>query len=690
MKNTKYILTLLLLLIIVTVNAQEKVTLQLKWTHAFQFAGYYAAVEKGYYFEENLSVNIIQANPETDVVQDVLAGKAEYGVGSSGLLLELAAGSPVVVLAVVFQHSPYRIYTSLDINNLSDLKGKPIMLEPHSEELLAYLMKAGIRPEDLAQVSHSFDANSLIKGETAAMSGYVSSEPYYYNLANFPYRVFSPGSVGIDFYGDNLFTSETELKENPDRVKAFRNASMKGWKYAKEHPQEIIELIYTKYPKQHTRDFLQFESEQMIPLLQPDLIEIGYMNPNRWRHIADTYANIGLLPADFPFDNFIYQPNETDLTIFYRGLIITLLLLIIISLIALYILRVNRKLAHSIDKIQQTNKALVASEQSYFGLFNSISEAIYIQDEEGLFINVNTGAEEMYGYSRKELIGKTPEFLSAPEKNDLALITQLIEKTVRTGESQVFDFWGKRFNGEIFPKEVIINKGKYFGKDVVIATARDVTVRKEAEEMILSGSERLKLLNKIIRHDLSNDFATIKSAVNIYRSTKNEQMIDEIEKRVKKSLRTIYNYREDESFIHSNANINEVEVSETINSIAVDFPEIKVDVQGQCKVFADDALNSVFTNLFSNSIIHGSSTQVDIKITSSNGNCKIMYHDNGKGVPDKIKDKIFDEGYFYGKTGNTGIGLHIVKKTIERYGGTISVKDNDSTGAVFEIKLRLR
>ena len=99
-------------------------------------------------------------------------------------------------------------------------------------------------------------------------------------------------------------------------------------------------------------------------------------------------------------------------------------------------------------------------------------------------------------------------------------------------------------------------------------------------------------------------------------------------------------------------------------------------------------MGSVFKNLISNSIIHGNSTQIDIIISSKNDMCKIRFIDNGIGIPDKFKDRIFDEGFFYGKSGNTGIGLNIVKKTIEHYGGYISVEDNEPTGAMFVISLR--
>jgi ABC-type nitrate/sulfonate/bicarbonate transport system substrate-binding protein len=84
----------------------DHVTLQLKWKHQFQFAGYYAAVAKGFYREAGLDVSLVEANPAHDPTEEVLAGHADFGVGNSDLVVFRAKGKPVVVLAAIFQHSP--------------------------------------------------------------------------------------------------------------------------------------------------------------------------------------------------------------------------------------------------------------------------------------------------------------------------------------------------------------------------------------------------------------------------------------------------------------------------------------------------------------------------------------------------------------------------------------------------------
>ncbi len=298
-------------------RALDAVTLQLKWTHAFQFAGYYAAQALGYYRDAGLDVRIEEAHPGIDPVKAVLDGRAQFGVGTSNLLLARKAGQPVVALAVIFQHSPLVLIArqSSALQGIHDLAGKRLMIEPQSDELLAYLKQEGIPLDHTIQVEHSFNPDDLIQGKVDGISAYATNEPYFLDRAHLAYQTYTPRSAGIDFYGDNLFTTERELKQNPQRVEAFRAASLRGWQYAMAHPEEIADLIVAKYSTQHPRDFYLFEAKRMVPLMQTELIEVGYMNPGRWRHIAETYADLGLLPRDFAFDGFLYQPNpQRDLT----------------------------------------------------------------------------------------------------------------------------------------------------------------------------------------------------------------------------------------------------------------------------------------------------------------------------------------------------------------------------------------
>ncbi len=172
--------------------------------------------------------------------------------------------------------------------------------------------------------------------------------------------------------------------------------------------------------------------------------------------------------------NYVFVPNWTDL--------IAVGALIIIAALAVNMLiaNVNHGLAQTWRELAERKRA----EESYTRLFNTVKEAIYIQSSDGVFLDVNEGVAKMYGYTREEMVGKKPEFLSAPGENDVEEISRLTRRVFNTGVSEEFEFWGKRKNGEVFPEECIANKGRYFGKDVLIVTARDVTERKRAEEAL--------------------------------------------------------------------------------------------------------------------------------------------------------------------------------------------------------------
>ena len=132
---------------------------------------------------------------------------------------------------------------------------------------------------------------------------------------------------------------------------------------------------------------------------------------------------------------------------------------------------------------KQAEEQLRLSQITYQGILNSVNEAVYIQDENGVFLDVNLASEKIYGYSRSEFIGHTPQFLSAPGKNDLTAVVEFVRKAYE-GEPQQFEFWGIRKDGSIFPKDVSLTAGTYFGKKVIIAVARDVTERKQSEEAL--------------------------------------------------------------------------------------------------------------------------------------------------------------------------------------------------------------
>lgn len=402
-------IVLLLVLASGTAQALDNVTLQLKWRHQFQFAGYYTALEKGYYRDAGLDVKLVEATPAINVVEEVATGRAQYGVGTSELLLARRQ-LPVIALAVIFQHSPLILLAREDkIGNLHQLAGQGVMLETHAEELLAYLRKEGLQPRSLRILPHSQHISDLIDGKVAAMSAYSTTEPYLLRRAGLRTIEFSPRAVGIDFYGDNLFTSQQELSKHPERVRAFRAASLRGWEYAMKHPDEIIALILARYNTQGLdRDMLAFEAGRTEQLMQPQLVEIGYMNPGRWQHIADIYAELEMQPKGKIPEDFLYSATLQQLPAWLAPTAIgAALTILVLSLLIKRNIHLSRQLKREISAQKEAHRQLAKSEKHYRFMLENSADTFWELDPQFRFTYVSEADHRTRGFEASEVIGQS-------------------------------------------------------------------------------------------------------------------------------------------------------------------------------------------------------------------------------------------------------------------------------------------
>jgi PAS domain S-box-containing protein len=458
-------------------HALEQITLQLKWLHQFQFAGYYAAEQQGYYRDAGLNVTIKAATPGKDPVLDVIDGKAEYGVGTSSLLLLRNAGKPVVALAVIFQHSPFILLTKEQSasQTIHTLIGKRLMLEPQSDELVAYLKKEGIPLEKMQLVEHSFNIKDLMYGNVDVMSGYVTDDPDVLDRAGFVYHAYTPRSAGIDFYGDNLFTTESELNNNPARVKAFREASLKGWHYALENQDEIIDLIIKKYAPKSNRSHLKYEAEQVKQLIQPNLVEVGYMHTGRWQHIADTYRDLGMLEKKVDFEQFMYDPHpQQDRTALYR--IAAAFLGVVIFVIIAVLFKMSRN--------------LLLSEEKFSVAFKNAPLMKTIFDmESGKLLDVNAKFCEVTGYSKEFVIGKHSAEVGILTPDDRQKLTDAL---VRDGRFSGIKLKVHTATGAVLECVYYGELVKVGKKQQLLCDILDVTEHRRAEEQIRKLSQAVE------------------------------------------------------------------------------------------------------------------------------------------------------------------------------------------------------
>ena len=465
--------------------ALEPVSLQLRWMHQFQFAGYYAALHKGYYWEAGLDVTLKEGGPGADPVADVLAGKSDFGISVSSLVIDFLKGKPLLMLGPVFQHSPNILLAHgrnrLLIDLIGNGGGKIAMMGGNQDvELQAMFLNEGIALDKLPIVPDERHLEDLIERRVAAINGYASNEPFILDQLGVPYTILKPQTYGMDFYGDLLFTRQALADERPEVVAAFWAASLRGWHYALDHPREIIDLILERYNTQNkSREHLAYEARELHHLIHPEVIEIGHNNPGRWRHIADTYERFGLVEADQPLDDFFYQRDlEGDLTRVYLALGTTVAVMLVVGGIALVIHRVNRRLALALDEKSR-------SEERHRILFQTSPSAGLVWHEGFIVTNWNRQAEALFGWQREEVLGKrfVDFLLPAAERDrlapELSHLTQdqlpahrINDNLTRDGRvltCEWFNAWLPERPGE--PREVV-------------SLAIDITERRRLEEEI--------------------------------------------------------------------------------------------------------------------------------------------------------------------------------------------------------------
>lgn len=294
----------------------ESVNVQLNWKHQFEHAGFYAAIEKGYYKEVGLKVNLFEKKKGSSSFDEVINGNADFAVGYSSLVLEYASGKPVVALASLFQHSPLVFLSkqSSNIRTVSDMIGKKVMIDPQSKSsasLNMMIKKEGISYEEMILLEHTYKTKDLIDGTTEVVASYITNQPYDLKKENIAFNIIDPVNYGYDFYENILFTHNKMIKTNPELVNKFLTATLKGWSYALENEDEIINIILSKYSKRKSKEALEYESNIIKTSLMPKNIPIGNIEKKRFERTISLYRELGLgISLNPNIDNFIYKSGK--------------------------------------------------------------------------------------------------------------------------------------------------------------------------------------------------------------------------------------------------------------------------------------------------------------------------------------------------------------------------------------------
>jgi ABC-type nitrate/sulfonate/bicarbonate transport system substrate-binding protein len=221
-------------------SAAEAVTLQLSGPATFEFAGYYAALWQGYYRDAGLDVMIRPGaerdNVPIDPVREVAENRAQFGVGTTQLVIRRAQGLPVLLVAPIFQQSGAAVYYRADSDFSSPAAlvnariGRVAASDILDIELTTALRAEGIDPAKTKSVTIRPDqiVTALADRTIDATVGSAWTVPWQAHERGLVLKSFNPANYRVEYYGDGLFTMQRIAAANPDTVDRFRAASLKG------------------------------------------------------------------------------------------------------------------------------------------------------------------------------------------------------------------------------------------------------------------------------------------------------------------------------------------------------------------------------------------------------------------------------------------------------------------------------
>ena len=379
-----------------------------------------------------------------------------------------------------------------------------------------------------------------------------------------------------------------------------------------------------------------------------------------------------------------------------------------------------------ITELKRVERALKASQESLLAIYNSVSEAIYIQEwPGGTFIDVNRGAEVMYRRPRAELVGLNPVSVGAPGRNDLESLVRMMDQVFATGVPAEFEFWGVRKDGEVFPKDVIVNKGRYFGRDVLIATARDISHQKQVEaerERLrdeLNQAQKMESIGRLaggVAHDFNNMLGVILGHAEMALETVEPEHpvhadLDEINKAAKRSAeltRRLLAYARKQTATPRVLNLNETvegmlsmlrrligenmelvwQPGRNLGPVKIDPVQIDQILANLC-VNARDAIKGVGRVVIETGMMNLPSGGVESCEGLAPGEyIWITVTDNGCGMDAGVKEHLF-EPYFTtkGLGKGTGLGLAMVYGIVRQNEGCIQVQSEPGKGTRIRILL---
>lgn len=229
-----------------------EISVQYSWIKNEEFAGEFYAYENGYYDEAGFSDVVGVAGPDTGVAK-LLSGTVQVALSDAASVGAAVAeqDAPLKIIATTFQKNPFTILSLKDGGDIAtpeDLKGKKIGVQDSNASVFAALLAAnGIDESELEIVPVDFDPTPLINGEVDGFMAYLTNEAITVEMSGYPVTNLAYAENGLPYVAEAFSVTDQYLAENPDLIKAFLIAEIKGWTDTFTNPVEDTAELVTKY-----------------------------------------------------------------------------------------------------------------------------------------------------------------------------------------------------------------------------------------------------------------------------------------------------------------------------------------------------------------------------------------------------------------------------------------------------------
>jgi len=299
-------------------HSKTPISVQFNWHHQFQFAGFYAALQQGYYAQAGLDVSVKDWYPGLNPVKNVEQAEVDFAIVYGTAVVDYAKGSPIKLVMSSFQYSPMVLLSHEPITELSQLAEKKIM-NYGNLQIETLIQRASTETsKTIHSIPSSGNLQDFISKQVDLYAAYTTNEPFRLKQKGVPFYTLDPKSFGVQSYGDLLITSEKFAVLNPQIVESFKQATIKGWQYAIENQEKIVDYILQHYTVQKDREALLAEARATVPFIKFGQIPIGHVTPSKLKATADNANEVGLLSDiqanSMDIVNFIFDSEKSIFT----------------------------------------------------------------------------------------------------------------------------------------------------------------------------------------------------------------------------------------------------------------------------------------------------------------------------------------------------------------------------------------